>query len=318
MDLHDPATWPDTPGALLDALDSGAVNDDASGEDAVDAAPAVPAVEEPAAGEAAGSGGAKLVPVSALAELRAELQTQKAHALELEQQVQALSQPAATVDSTAGSGAVSAAGADAGLDALIAEAEADGDQLLATALRTQQQQAARLVRLEQALQQQEATAARGQQDAVVAAFESAPLLKAWAEDTAHPAWHQTAVQLHHAMQADPAYQALSLAQQFARLPELVEQQLGVASPHRAALEPAGQSRGATQRAAAEPGVPLSMTHIPGGLATEPQPRNAADLEGLSETEQAAALLRVANDPQALWAFLDEMAPTAGSRPKRAR
>lgn len=320
MNVDDPTTWPEDPADLLAAMEGKTGNEEVPTaheaepeQDAVEpeAVKPTPEPEQEPAVEPGGTGGEKLVPVSALAELRAELRAQKEHAAMLARQVESLSrgpEPAAPDTAPAQDHGPS-------LDDLIKRATSDGDDDLAAALRMQQAQAARLEALENALGQQQAAHEQAQQSAVMAAFEASPLLKAWAADVERPLWHQTGVQLHHALLADPRseYARLSPMEQFARLPGLVEAQLGVESPHRAALTPASSAarpRSSDGRfAQKEPPaaqVPLSMSQIPGGIAADPAPRKPEDLEGLPAAEQREALLRMAEaGPDQLYKFLDD-------------
>lgn len=314
MNVDDPTTWPDDLDgeALLAALDGESDAAAETVEDGTDGEAPVVQVQEPetVAGPGAGSGGDKLVPVSALAELRAELRAQKEHAAELAQQVERLSGAGTAAAETAGEG--SDEPAIDPLDEQIRRAVEAGDDDLAAAFREQKAQAERIARLEQTLEAQAQQAAQSQQAAVVAAFEASPLLKAWAADTEHPLWHQTGVQLHRALLADPngEYARMSPAEQFARLPGLVEAQLGVQAPHRAALAVAAGQAGQHARgrvaAKAEPTdpVPLSMSHIPGGYGQDPAPRVGADLEQMEPGERRAYLLSLADDPDAVLEFLD--------------
>lgn len=187
------------------------------------------------------------------------------------------------------------------LEKMLAEAQEDGDAQLMLAYQAQIDQGDELLEMRtgiaemrqhmtQAAEAQHQQQVETEEQRISAALAASPVLTAWANDAAHPMWHQSAVDLNNALLQDPNsdYARMTWEQRFAELPRLVEERLGVPSPHRQGM-PKPQTRRAEQ-------VPYSISGIPGAQPVAPgNPTGPADTDGMTRQEQTKYMVGLYSD-----------------------
>jgi hypothetical protein len=241
--------------------------------------------------------GQHVIPFDVLEEARRKISEERGRADRLQAELDAAQQPPPDQTPDAVPDAWQAQRST--LDGLLQEALADGDRELAEAYRAQISQGDQIVELRSGMaelrqavgrtaEEQHQREVSAEQQQIEAALATSPLLGAWAADTAHPMWHQTAVDLHNALLADPNsdYPRMSWEQRFAALPALVEAHFGVRAPHRGGGALPG---GAAVHPRAQ--VPYSISGIPGAQpVASGLPRGPADIGDLPGREQTKYLV----------------------------